>query len=61
LEPPSADNVAHAALKEDVMLKRASRAIARRGVSDQQDFVAWCATAMWALAAFYLLATFTPY
>lgn len=43
------------------MLKHISRAAARRGNSDQQDFISWSATAMWALAAVYLLATFTPY
>ena len=43
------------------MLKQTSRAVARRGVSEQQDFVAWSVTAMWGLAAIYLLATFTPY
>lgn len=43
------------------MPKRASRTIAKRGVSDQQNFVAWWATTMWILAAAYLLATFTPY
>lgn len=43
------------------MLKRASRAIAKRGISDHQDFVAWWATTMWIAAAVYLLATFTLY
>ena len=43
------------------MLKRASRAIVRRGVSDQQDFVAWWATAMWVLGAVYIFATFEIY
>ena len=44
------------------MMKRVSaRAIARRDMTEQQDFVAWWATAMWALAAVYLLATFAPY
>ena len=43
------------------MLKRASRAIAKRGVSDHQDFVAWWATTLWALGAAYLLATFEIY
>jgi hypothetical protein len=43
------------------MLKRVSRAVARRGVSEQQDFITWSATAMWALAAAYLFVTFTPY
>ena len=43
------------------MLKRTSRAIAQHGDSEQQDFVAWSVTAMWGVAAIYLLATFTPY
>lgn len=37
----------------------AARAIARRDDTDQQNFVAWWATAMWCAALVYLLATFS--
>ncbi len=43
------------------MKRMSARAIARRDNPDRQNFVAWWATTMWALAALYLLATFTPY
>lgn len=40
------------------MLMRVSRAIARRGVSENQDFVSWSVVSMWLAAAAYLFATF---
>ncbi len=44
------------------MMKRiTARAIARRGISEQQDFVAWWATTLWVLGAVYLLITFELY
>lgn len=43
------------------MHKRASRAIARAAVSEQQNSVALWTMGLWGLALVYLLATFSVY
>lgn len=47
--------------QEDVMHKRASRAIAEAAMSEAGNSVAWWTMGLWGLALVYLLATFSVY
>jgi len=44
------------------MVKRVqARAVARRNATDEREYVAWSAIALWALAAAYLMTTFSVF